>query len=307
MRSERGEVTGALTISADITERKRLESQLVHAQKLESIGQLAAGIAHEINTPAQYVGDNTRFVRDEFDGLLRLLDLYASQLDTSSESLARELRAEEISKTIESIDYEFLRDEVPRALEQSIEGIERITHIVKAMKTFSHPGSQTMEHADLNKAIESTVTVCENRWKYAAELELDLDPAMPDVPCLLGDFNQVILNLVVNAADALEARHGEQQNKGRIEVRTRVDGAFAVVEVTDTAGGVPAAIRDRIFDPFFTTKGVGKGTGQGLSICQDVIVKKHGGTLECDVREGEGTTFRIRLPLRVEQEAQRAA
>ncbi|MAY74710.1 MAG: hypothetical protein CMJ31_08380 [Phycisphaerae bacterium] len=286
-----------ISLENEIEDRRRIESQLVQAQKLESIGQLAAGIAHEINTPAQYVGDNVRFVRDEFVGLLSIVDAYATQLDENGPAMSWDERRSAIEAKLGEVDYDFLRSEIPSALEQSLEGIERISHIVIAMKDFSHPGSSTKEAADLNKAIRSTVTVCSNRWKYAADLEFDLADAIPDTPCLLGEFNQVILNLVVNAADAIETKNQGQEKKGRIVVSTRLDGEFVEVRVADDGGGIPESIRERVFDPFFTTKEVGKGTGQGLAISRSVIVEKHGGTLDLLVEEGVGTTFVIRLPL----------
>jgi len=307
IRDSKGCVIGLLGGFIDITRRKNLESQLSQAQKLESIGQLAAGIAHEINTPAQYVGDNTRFLRDEFKNIVDVLDKYSSHLDTSGPQLSWSERAEEVRNTLENVGYEFLRDEIPKALEQSLDGIERITHIVSAMKNFSHPGSTDKELANLNKAIESTVTVCSNRWKYVADLELDLDPTLPAVPCLLGEFNQVVLNLIVNAADAIESKHDGADAKGSIVVRTKREGDHAVIQVSDTGGGIPENVLSKIYDPFFTTKEVGKGTGQGLAISQDVIVNKHDGKLDCDVEPGVGTTFTIKLPLTAMEHAEAAA
>jgi len=297
MRDSDGEITGILSISADISDRKMLEMQLVQAQKLESIGQLASGIAHEINTPAQYVGDNTRFVQQEFHNLLSVIDAYERMLSADGESISWAERSERIKNELKSLDYEFLREEVPKALEQSVEGVNRISQIVTAMKEFSHPGANNKSLVDLNKAIESTVMVCTNRWKYVADLELKLDPDLPSTACLVGEFNQVILNLVVNAADAIESRFEGKDKKGRITVSSRRDDDCVVIEVSDNGGGVPESIRDKIFDPFFTTKEVGKGTGQGLAISQDVIVQKLGGSLQCRVKEGVGSTFTIRIPI----------
>ena len=304
MPDDEGRVGGVLSISADITERKKLEMQLVQAQKLESIGQLAAGIAHEINTPTQYVSDNTRFVQQEFHNLLGVIDAYERLLDHTNEGISWSERCAHITEQLEQLDYAFLREEVPRALEQSVEGVERITQIVSAMKEFSHPGRAVKGHADLNKAIESTVTVCTNRWKYVADTDLNLDPRLPSVPCLLSEFNQVILNLIVNAADAIEGRYQGKGRKGKITITTRPDGDHVLVEVRDDGGGVPESIRAKIFDPFFTTKEVGRGTGQGLAISRDVIVKKHGGSLKCEVEDGVGSTFTIRLPLDESGEAE---
>lgn len=307
LKDQSGNSTGVVGLFIDVTDRNRLESQLTQAQKLESIGQLAAGIAHEINTPAQYVGDNTRFLRGEFKGILKVIEKYAQQIDTTGPSKSWEERADEIRSTLEEVDYEFIREEIPQAIEQSLEGIERITSIVRAMKDFSHPGSTNKEPADLNKAVESTVTVCSNRWKYAADLELDLMETLPPVPCLVGEFNQVILNLVVNAADAIAEHNGESGTKGKITLRTFLDGDYAVVTVTDDGPGMPEGVKSKIFDPFFTTKVVGKGTGQGLAISQDVIVQKHGGSIEVQSSPGNGTTFIVRLPLSSSGQLEEAA
>jgi len=281
----------------EIEDRKRLETQLVQAQKLESIGQLAAGIAHEINTPAQYVADNARFIRSELDNLLSVIDAYEKELDPGASQKNWESRVADIRKQLDKVDYTFLRDELPTALDQSLEGIERISHIVKAMKEFSHPGKSEKTPADLNQAIESTVTVCSNRWKYAADIDMNLDPHLPTTPCLLGEINQVILNLVVNAADAIESRFKDEDKKGTIVVSTEFDDTHAIIRISDNGGGIPESVRDKIFDPFFTTKEVGKGTGQGLAISRSVIVDKHGGELRCECEPGEGTTFTVKLPL----------
>jgi len=283
-------------LSDEMAERQRLEGQLVQAQKLESIGQLAAGIAHEINTPAQYVSDNAKFLEGEFEGILKVLDHYANLLDADAPAESWPERVGKIRATLGEVDFDFLREEIPNAISQSLEGIDRITHIVRAMKDFSHPGTGQKESVDLNQAIASTVTVCKNRWKYAAELELDLDPGLPAVRCHLAELNQVILNLVVNAADAIESRFKGTNELGRIVVSTRAAGEWIEISVADNGGGVPEAIRERIFDPFFTTKEVGKGTGQGLAISRDVVVQKHGGELRCDTEPGVGTTFVVRLP-----------
>lgn len=297
LNDQNGNSTGVVGLFIDVTDRNQLENQLQQAQKLESIGQLAAGIAHEINTPAQYVGDNTRFLRDEFDGILKVIEKYASQLDISAPSKNWEERAKEIKETLEEVDYEFIREEIPQAIEQSLEGIERITTIVRAMKDFSHPGSSQKELVDLNQAIESTATVCSNKWKYAADLEFDFQYSMPHVPCFLGEFNQVILNLIVNAADAIAEQNAENGEKGKITVSTSIVGDDAVITVVDNGPGMPEKVQAKIFDPFFTTKVVGKGTGQGLAISQDVIVQKHGGSIDVQSKEGEGTTFTVRHPL----------
>jgi PAS domain S-box-containing protein len=285
-----GVLTGVLGVCIDVTERRQLESRLSQAQKLESIGQLAAGIAHEINTPTQYVSDNTRFLKSEIGKLMTLID--GCEDPQSGSDLEHRFREE-----LDRIDYGFLRKEIPQAIDQTLEGIDRITRILAAMKDFSHPGSGTMEPADINRAIASSVTVCRNRWKYVADLELDLAPDLPLVPCCVPEFNQVMLNLVVNASDAIEERFRGTSRRGLIKVTSRQDCGAVEIRVADNGGGIPDPIRDRVFDPFFTTKDVGKGTGQGLAISRDVIAGKHGGDLLCESSPAHGTTFILRLPL----------
>jgi PAS domain S-box-containing protein len=287
-----------LLMGQDVTRRRQLESQLARRQKLEAIGQLAAGIAHEINTPTQYIGDNIRFLQDAFGDLRALLTQYKALLQATRAGAFSSPLLRQIETTAAHLDSEFLIEEIPQAIQQSLEGIERVTKIVQAMKVFSHPGMGHKIPIDLNRAIESTITVARNEWKHIAEVALDLDPALPLVPCLPDEINQVVLNLIVNAAHAIaDVVDAPSTEKGGIAVRTRQEPDGIVLSITDTGSGIPAAIRDRIFDPFFTTKAVGKGTGQGLAIAYDVIVRKHAGTITFDTVEGEGTTFIVRLPL----------
>lgn len=292
-----GEISGAVISFRDITERRALETQLRHAQKLESIGQLAAGIAHEINTPIQYVGDNIRFIGDGFQSQSQVLGKY-NELSTACK--ANEATADllvELDQVIEDADIEYLAVEMPKAIQQSLDGIQRIGKIVQSMKDFAHPGSAEKQSVDLNRAIESTITVARNEWKYVAEMEMRFDPELPNVPCHLGEFNQVILNLIVNASHAIADVVGNTGGKGQITMSTRRVADWVEINVSDTGAGIPKAIQPRIFDPFFTTKTVGKGTGQGLAISHNVIVEKHGGSISFATQEGIGTTFTIRLPL----------
>jgi PAS domain S-box-containing protein len=268
-----------------LEERDRLEDNLRQAQKLEAIGQLAAGIAHEINTPTQYVGDNLRFLKESF-----------GELDSLLKQLV-ELGGDPACKLLDEVDFDYLKEEIPRALNQSLEGVDRVAKIVRAMKEFSHPAREKTA-TDLNRAIQSTVTVASNEWKYVAEIEMDLDTNLPSVHCSPAEFNQVVLNMIVNAAHAIADVVGDGgKGKGKIRVRTRPDGEYALVEISDSGIGMPAHIQQRIFDPFFTTKEVGKGTGQGLAIAHNVIVDKHGGTIKVSSSPGAGTTFTIRLPI----------
>jgi len=285
-------------ILRDLSVRLQLERDLESARRLESIGQLAAGIAHEINTPTQYVGDNTLFLEQSFGDVAPLLqkaDLLAEAVrgGTASTELADELKA-----ALEEADFDFLREEIPRAIEQSLSGIDRVRKIVQSMKEFSHPGSEGMTSHDINRAIESTITVASNEWKYVAEVETDFDPALPAISCLPGAVNQVVLNMIVNAAHAIaDVVDRGEKGKGTITIRTRQSGEHVEISISDTGTGIPEGTRDRVFDPFFTTKEVGKGTGQGLSIAHGVVVKKHGGTLDFETQVGTGTTFVIRLPI----------
>ena len=289
---------GVLMMAADVTDHKRLETELHQAQKLESIGQLAAGIAHEINTPIQYVGDNTRFLQNSFVDLLAAVDKYGDSLSSMGHDGVWTEQASRIESEIKDLDLDFLREEIPPAIEQSLEGIERVAEIVRAMKDFSHPGTDEKTPIDLNKAIGTTMTVCRNKWKYVADVATEFDPDLPPVTCLPGEVNQVFLNLITNAADAIGEALGDASNKkGEIAISTRRDADWIEVRVRDTGAGIPREVRSRIFDPFFTTKEVGKGTGQGLAISHHAIVGKHGGELTFETQVGKGTTFIVRLPV----------
>jgi PAS domain S-box-containing protein len=279
----------------DTSARRMLEAQLAQAQKLESIGHLAAGVAHEINTPIQYVSDNTRFLDESFRNLDRVLRSYETLAEAAETSGLLPEQVQQVRQTEDEADLEYLQGEIPRAIQQSGEGVERVATIVRAMKEFSHPGSAEMKAIDLNHAIESTLTVSRNEWKYVADAVTEFDPNLPAVRCLPAEFNQAILNLVVNAAHAIADVPGRGSNKGRITIRTRRDGAWAEVRICDTGTGIPEAVRARIFTPFFTTKEMGRGTGQGLAIAHTVVVTKHGGTLSFETEEGRGTTFIVRL------------
>jgi PAS domain S-box-containing protein len=298
MASVQDEHFGSILLARDITERKFMESQLAQAQKLESIGQLAAGIAHEINTPTQYVGDNTRFLQDAFQDIVRLLERYAEVPEALNNGVPAQELIGTIKAAVEEADLEYLTEEIPKAIQQSLEGIERVSKIVRAMKEFSHPGTEEKAAIDINNAIESTITVARNEWKYVADLVTDFDPNLPLVPCLPGEFNQVILNMIINAthaiADVIDRDSGQ---KGTITVSTHYHGDEVEIRLSDTGGGIPEAVRPKIFDPFFTTKEVGKGTGQGLAISRSVIVDKHGGNISFETELGKGTTFIIRLPI----------
>jgi PAS domain S-box-containing protein len=282
-------------ITIDVTQQKKLEVELRQAQKLESVGRLAAGVAHEINTPVQFVSDSVHFVRDAMNEITALLHVYADYC-TAVSAGTDEPNAAAVSRAVQDADLEYLVVNVPKALERSLEGLERVATIVRSMKEFAHPDQREMAPANLNQAIHSTLTIARNEYKYVADLETDLGE-LPLVTCHIGDINQAILNIVINAAHAIEGVVSGTSSRGCIVLWTRVVGTDVVIRISDTGGGIPAAIRERIFDLFFTTKAVGKGTGQGLAIARSVIMEKHQGELTCEVDEGHGTTFVIRLPI----------
>lgn len=273
--------SGAVMILRDISSRRMLEMELRQAQKLESVGEMAAGIAHEINTPIQYVGDNIRFLRDSFAELLAA----AGAVHEGSEAQAADLG--------------YLSEEVPKAIEQSLEGVDRVATIVRAMKHISHPDGDEKSIADINQGIASAATVTRNEWKYCAEVELDLDPNLPSIGCYPGALSQVLINLIVNAAHAIDEanRKLSREGKGRIVITSRSADESIVIKIADDGAGIPESIRHRIFDPFFTTKGVGKGTGQGLALSRSIINQRHGGEISFETEPGAGTTFTIRLPV----------
>lgn len=284
-------------MNQDITERKLLRDQLLQAQKLESVGQLAAGIAHEINTPTQYIGDNVRFLKDAFQDLKKLMAEYERLLAAAKGNTLSCEAIGEVAAAAESADASYLLEEIPKAIEQTLEGVTRVATLVSAMKEFSHPGTKEKVPVDLNHAIASTITVARNEWKYVADLETDFDPSLPLISCLPGEFNQVILNLIVNAAHAISDVVGKGgSTKGQIRIQTRNCPECVEIRIQDTGSGIPEKIRARIFDPFFTTKEIGKGTGQGLAIARSVVVDKHDGSIQFETEEGKGTTFIIRLP-----------
>lgn len=281
----------------DISRQKRLELGLNQAQKLEAVGRLAAGIAHEINTPTQYVGDNIEFLQIGYDGLVGLANAFHRMVETASADKLTSGMISEAKDLIANANLDYLAEQIPRAIGQSLEGVERISTIVQAMKEFSHPGATAKSHADLNQCIRSTVMVSRNEWKYVADLEMDLENTLPHVLCVAGEINQALLNVIVNAAHAIGDVVAGTEQKGKIEIRTRQDGDWAVIEVADTGSGIPEESREHIFDPFYTTKEVGRGTGQGLAIARNVVADKHGGTISVASEVGKGTTFTIRLPI----------
>lgn len=294
IKDESERIQGIVFVLKDKTELINIETQLSLSQKMESIGQLAAGIAHEINTPLQYVGDNVKFLDNAFYSLTEYLNKIKTLiLNTNMPELK-----EELSQKEKELDLEYLLNEIPSALEQTHIGIQRVGQIILAMRDFAHPGIKAKSYYDINHSIEVTTNICRNKWKYIANLKMELDPNLPPVFCSLDEINQVILNMILNSVDAIEEKSdGNPDEKGLIKISTRQIDDEIEITISDTGIGIQKENIKRIFDPFFTTRQVGKGTGQGLSICYNIIVKKHNGKIFVESNYGEGTTFIIRLPI----------
>ncbi|WP_156900576.1 PAS domain-containing sensor histidine kinase [Maridesulfovibrio bastinii] len=290
-----GGVKHIVEVVFDISERKNLERKLSVAQKLESIGLLASGIAHEINTPIQYIGDNIQFLQNAFEDMTELFQMYSEHLVSLSDPEKSKEYVKRIEEFSEDIDIDFLNEEIPNACKTAKEGVHRVAEIVLAMKNFSHPGEEEMKAIDINSALENTLTVAKNEWKYAADLEVQLDKEIPLVQGLPGGINQVFLNILVNAAHAI-SDDKTKEGKGLIKISTGIENNHVVIKISDSGCGISKENMEKVFDPFFTTKEVGKGTGQGLSIVHDIIVDKHGGSIDIESEPGVGTTFTVKLP-----------
>lgn len=289
-----GAASGVLILGEDRTAQRTLEAQLAHAHKLEAIGQLAAGIAHEINTPIQYIGDNTHFLRDAFKALTGESQIL-QELLAIAEPVAGD-RVAKMRRQLEDLGLDYLREEIPKAIDQTLMGTEQVGRIVHAMKEFAHPGLEQMTPFDLNNSVETTITVARNEWKYFADVVTDLQHDLPLVPGFPGEINQALLNLIVNAAHAIEEKKNPEGVRGKISVTTKLVNGYVEVSVQDDGCGIPERIRHRVFDPFFTTKPPGKGTGQGLSLVHACVVKRHQGRIWVESEPGVGTKFVIALP-----------
>jgi PAS domain S-box-containing protein len=316
LRDIRGQITHIVGVGADITarleqeraqrhlrdqllnemqERERMAIELRLAQKLESVGRLAAGIAHEINTPIQYIGDSVSFLQSAQSDLDRLVGAYRTAVQQMAADSASPTVLASVKEIEKAVDLEFVVNEIPKAFERTLQGIEHVRAIVHAMKEFAHPDASEHSSADLNRAIETTLTVAHNEYKYTAQVETRFD-AIPLVICNVGEVNQVFLNLIVNAAHAIE-ESGKDASTGRITITTGTCGDNVVISVADNGCGIPEAQLEKIFDPFFTTKPVGRGTGQGLAIARSIIAEKHGGNIDVESVVGRGTRFILRLPI----------
>lgn len=285
-----------LQLRNEMERRARAEIELRQAQKLESVGRLAAGIAHEINTPVQFVSDSCSFLQTATGDLVLAVERFRDGMrEVADGELAPEHARARIAEIEQELDLGYLAEQVPLAIDRSLQGLERVSTIVRSMKEFAHPDQPKLASADLNRALMTTLTVARNEYKYVADLVTQFGD-LPLIQCHLGELNQVFLNIVVNAAHAIEAATASSDRRGTIAVKTSCIEGYAVIEISDDGCGIAPANLDKIFDPFFTTKQIGKGTGQGLAIARSVVVDKHGGRLTVDSELGRGTTFRIELP-----------
>ena len=280
-----------MAIVTNVTMHKINETKNFHTQKLEAVGQLAAGIAHEINTPTQFTGDNIYFLNDSFADLQEALD----EIKNITQSQGS-INKEQLDSLLQKADYEYLSEEIPNAISQSLDGISRISKIVLSMKQFSHPEGESKSLADINSMLESTIIVCRSEWKYHCEIEKDFEETTQRIPCQQDSINQVFLNIIINAVHAIEAANAGTDEMGTIVISTKYEDDYATIQFKDSGTGIPESYLAQIFDPFFTTKEVGKGTGQGLSLAHTIIEKEHGGIITVQNNDDKGALFTIKLP-----------
>lgn len=270
------------------------QRQVLQGEKLASVGRLAAGIAHEINTPIQFVGDNLQALSEFLEDLRAVVTAYRTATERAIQENQLAGLEEQIKSAEQAYDLDFILEDAPKAVAQAMEGVQRVAQIVRAMKDFSHIKGGSSSGVDINRCLESTLTVAKNEYKYHADVQTEFGD-LPLVECYPGELNQVFLNLLINGVHAIQ----DTGQRGLITISTRLDGDHVEVAFRDTGQGIPESVQSRIFEPFFTTKEVGKGTGQGLFISRQVVVGKHGGSLTFETESGQGTTFHIRIPIRL--------
>ncbi len=295
VRSTGKEVTHYVSLWRDVGQIRSLQRQLLQAQKLEAVGQLAAGVAHEINTPIQYIQNNLTFFNTSFTDMTPLLDELQRGLGDAGLQIDPKWR-QKLTELIEESDLNFLQDEIPQGIEEALKGVETVARIVAAMKEFANPGKEDKQFIDINRHIENAVLVTHGEWKDVAELTTEMTPNVPLLSCESSSMSQLLLHLILNARDAVKARD-RQDPPGRITISTRSSEDILEITIKDNGVGIAADVRDRIFDPFFTTKEVGKGSGQGLAIVYDIVVNRHKGEIVCESEPGMGTTMIVRLPV----------
>lgn len=287
-----------LVVAEDAEKYSKQEAQIRRSQRLESLGQLMAGVAHELNSPMQYVGDNVQFLQKAFHDLSELIALEKNLLQKDqAENLFSDLTAK-IEDTMAKIDLEFLLQEIPSAIRQTLEGIGHVSEIMKAMKAFVHPGWEEKVPANVCEIIDDVLAMTRNEWKYVADIQKEYNLYLPLISCIPGDLRQAVLNIIMNAVHAIADVVGDGPKiKGKITIGVGLVNNWVEIRISDTGTGIPAEIRPRIFEPFFTTKKIGRGTGQGLPIVHSIITDKHGGTIHYETEMGKGTTFILRLPV----------
>jgi len=280
----------------EVTERHKMELELRHAQKLEVVGQLAAGIAHEINTPTQFLGDNIQFLKEAFDGLVRL----SKECHAAVVQLGQAAENQPIFDGLRMIEHEidlgYITENAPIAFERCIDGVSRIALIVRSMKEFAHNDQREQGAADINRALKATLVIARNEYKYVADVATEF-AELPPVVCHLGDLNQVFLNLIVNAAHAVGDKVGRSGDKGEIRIKTAISGDQVRIDISDSGTGISDSARQHLFEPFFTTKEIGRGTGQGLAISRAIVCERHGGSITFESQLGIGTTFTLLIPV----------
>lgn len=292
----------------EVEARHNVEQELAQAQRLEAVGHLATGIAHEINSPSQFIADNLRFLQDTFGDVDQAFGVLDRLVEAARTGRATPELANESEAIVADLDTDYIRTEGPKAIRESLDGILRIADIIGAMRDFSNPGQVGRASMDLARCIQSTLTVTHSKWSPVADLVAEFDPTLPQVYCYVADFNQVVLQLVVNAIHAMEdAGYPQNGKKGVLTVRSCRDDDWAEIHISDNGVGIPADIQDKVYNPFFTTRDTGDGRGQGLTLARSIVVDKHGGTIAFDSREGEGTTFIVRIPIADQDAAVSAA
>lgn len=301
-RDSKGMIGGLIGIMIDMTDQREIERQLRQAQKMETVGQLASGVAHEINTPVQFVLNNITYLRDSLQDLFDLMNSCRSFLKGERHNPLIGSRINHILDEMGLDESDQRRYDLLETVDESIEGLEQITQVVQAIKEFAHPSGGEKTTFSIGEVIKRTVTVSRNEWKNLAEMTLELDPDLPQIIGYPSEIEQVFLNLILNAAQAIgTSRRRRPEQMGSIMIRTGRDGDWVTASVSDNGDGIPEKYRERVFDPFFTTKIVGEGSGQGLTICYAIIVEKHGGKLTFTTETDKGTTFHIRLPIEPEE------
>lgn len=291
-----GQIVGAVMVAQEVTERKRAHAELVAGRQMALLGTLAAGVAHEINTPIQFIGDSIQFLRDATRDLLQLFDEVQALRQAAVAGKPLEQAVRQAYEAEVAADLPYLRENIPQAFERCVDGLKRVTTIVRSLKEFAHPEQAEMCAVDFNRIVDNTLTIAATEYKYVADLQTDFGE-LPPVICHPGEIGQAVLNIVVNAAHAIGDVVAGTDRKGLITVRTRQEGAMVVLTISDTGAGIPEHVQPRIFDPFFTTKAVGKGTGQGLAIAASTVRTRHDGELTFETTPGRGTAFFIRIPV----------